>query len=116
MKKDRYSREEVIVLSYLARYGNSSTNMESIIFNTVQVIRSSKGFEPRPVNHIRMKLRNITSLLKNHGVEYNRKFTPLSGVKLGCPARLTDWNVVNACLGLEQAEHKALVRHFCSTF
>lgn len=80
----RFTSVEIMVCTYLARYGRDGFD-ELLIQNVLG----------RKAKSALQKSRNIAWMLKEKGYEYHKSISPLSGVPRGAPPRWTDWDSVS---------------------
>ncbi|HIB46890.1 MAG TPA: hypothetical protein EYN07_02305 [Flavobacteriaceae bacterium] len=84
MARKLFTKEEVVLCTYIARFGRSQFN-ESDISN----------LETRSVSSIKMKVSNIAAMLKEEGFEINEEVSILSGKPPGQKGRRTNWDIVS---------------------
>jgi hypothetical protein len=83
MKRNLYTKEEVLLCTYIARFGKNE-------FNEFDVYKQSK----RSISSIKMKIQNIASMLFEEGFETNSGIPKLSGKASGEKGRRTNWDIV----------------------
>ena len=93
MKKNYYTQEEIILCTYIARFGHALLTEKKI---------SSLG--KRSETSIIMKVQNIASMLKEKGFKADPSISPLTGKTTGDSGRETDWPIVSSLVELEKAE------------
>ncbi len=90
----RFTSVEIMVCTYLARYGRDGFD-ELLIQNVLG----------RKAKSALQKSRNIAWMLKEKGYEYHKSISPLSGVPRGAPPRWTDWDSVSKYIVFSKNEH-----------
>ncbi|WP_282148512.1 hypothetical protein [Algibacter lectus] len=83
MKRNLYTKEEIILCTYIARFGRSEFNESDI-----------HKLKERSVSSIKMKVQNIASMLVEHGFEINPEVSKLTGKPNGEKGRTTNWDIV----------------------
>jgi|TARA_R110000751_G_scaffold162275_1_gene268752 hypothetical protein len=94
MARKLFTKEEVVLCTYIARFGRSQFN-ESDISN----------LETRSVSSIKMKVSNIAAMLKEEGFEINEEVSSLSGKPPGQKGRRTNWDIVSRLIDYSRNEH-----------
>ncbi|MAZ73521.1 MAG: hypothetical protein CMC70_10285 [Flavobacteriaceae bacterium] len=94
MARKLFTKEEVVLCTYIARFGRSQFN-ESDISN----------LEKRSVSSIKMKVSNIAAMLKEEGFEINEEVSSLSGKPPGQKGRRTNWGIVSRLNDYSKNEH-----------
>lgn len=95
MVRKLYTENEIVLCTYIARFGRDSFSEEKIIL-----------LEDRSINSVRMKVSNIAAMLSEEGYKYSPEVSCLSGVPPGEKGRRTNWNIVEKLLSLEEHELK----------
>jgi len=99
MVKNYYSNEEIILCTYIARFGRALFNEKSI-----------SRLHNRSEDSIKMKVQNIASMLNEEGYKFSNDVTKLSGKPAGESGRRTDWDVVSKLAVLSKEEIKIKCR------
>ena len=81
--KNLYTKEEIILCTYIARFGRNEFS-ESDIHN----------LKKRSVSSIKMKVQNIASMLVENGYNIDSSVSQLTGNPPGKKGRLTNWDTV----------------------
>jgi predicted HNH restriction endonuclease len=95
-----FSREEVVLCAYAARYDGDD-------FGGVEAIHCLNW---RGYKSISSKIRNIVTMLDEYGIARANNLTPLSGLGKGQQGRRTNWDVVSELLTLSREQHLAECR------
>ncbi len=93
MVRKRYTENEIILCTYIARFGRSFINEETI----------SSLFD-RPARSVRMKVQNIARMLSEEGYRYSQEVSPWGG------GHRTDWHTVQPYADLEEPDFTARVK------
>jgi len=93
MKRNLYTKEEIILCTYIARFGRSEFNESEI--------HKLKG---RSVSSIKMKVQNIASMLVEHGFEINSEISKLTGKPNGKKGRTTNWDLVETLTQINKVD------------
>ena len=91
--RKRYTENEIILCAYIARFGRSFINEETI----------SSLFD-RPAGSVRMKVQNIARMLSEEGYRYSQEVSPWGG------GHRTDWHIVQPYADLEEPDFTARVK------
>lgn len=93
MKRNLFTRNEIILCTYIARFGKSEFDE-----NDVHKLRN------RSVSSIKMKVQNIASMLEEEGFDTNDNVSKLSGKPHGQKGRRTNWDIVSSLTELKKQE------------
>jgi len=91
--KNYYSEDEIILCTYIARFGRG-----------LLVEKKVSTFGKRPISSVQMKVQNIAAMLDEKGIPRSLDITPLSGKTTGRSGRETDWPVVEKLASMEKSE------------
>ena len=91
MKRNLYSKDEVILCTYIARFGRNEIDENDI-----------HNFKGRSLGSIKMKVQNIASMLFENGYEINDKVSQLTGKPPGKKGRTTNWDIVQNYVDLNK--------------
>ena len=91
-----FTEDEIVLCTYLARFGRDKFDELSI-----------HNWCSRSLDSIRMKVRNIVTMLDEEGYQFSSKVAPLSGRPHGETGRRTNWNVVSRLVQLSETAHYA---------
>ncbi|MCY1033300.1 hypothetical protein OV207_17735 [Corallococcus sp. BB11-1] len=91
----RFSRNEVVLCTYAARFNGDD-------FGGVEAIHSLEG---RSRDSIHLKVLNIAAMLDEKGIARESDVSPLSGLPKGQQGRKTNWDIVAELVGLSRTEH-----------
>ena len=83
MKHNLYTKEEIILCTYITRFGRREFDEKDI-----------HRLEERSISSIKMKVLNIASMLSEEGYEVNNPVTKLSGKPPREKGRRTNWDIV----------------------
>lgn len=94
MREHLYTEDEVILCTYAAMYSE----------NDFGGINKIKLLQHRSISSIKMKIKNIASMLDENGI---KRFTydsisPLTGLPTGRTGRRTNWEIVSKICKLEK--------------
>lgn len=95
MSRKEYTDNEIVLCTYLARFGRGFINEKRI-----------SRLENRSESSIKMKVQNIAAMLHEEGYEHSNEITRLSGVTTGGQGRRTNWDVVSTLVKLEKEQLK----------
>ncbi|NOY48479.1 MAG: hypothetical protein GXO84_09880 [Chlorobi bacterium] len=95
MVRKLYTNEEIILCTYIARFGRGR-------FNEKKITR----LHNRSEDSIKMKVQNIASMLAEEGFEYSNDVSKLTGVTTGENGRRTNWEQVSKLAVLSKEELK----------
>ena len=93
--RNLYTEDEIIVCSYIARFGRSD-------FDETDVEKIRK----RSLSSIKIKLKNIASMLDEEGFKYSNEVSILTGLPAGQKGRRTNWDIVKRYANLPKEEHR----------
>jgi hypothetical protein len=93
MSRRAYTENEIILCTFIARFGKGLITEEII-----------SDLENRSVASIKMKIQNIIDMLDREGVPRNKNGSPLSGMPPGKSGRRTNWDVVKNLCTLSKKE------------
>ena len=93
MKRNLFTKDEIILCTYLARFGKSKFD-EGDIHN----------LKNRSVSSIKMKVQNIASLLVDDGFETDDYVSKLTGKPPGQKGRRTNWDIVKNLTDINKQE------------
>ena len=83
MKRNYYTKEEIILCTYIARFGKNEFDEQDI-----------HQLKERSIASIKMKVQNIASMLFEQGFETNSDIPQLTGKPSGKSGRMTNWDIV----------------------
>ena len=83
MKRNLYTKEEIILCTYIARFGRNEFTEYNI-----------HSLKERSVSSIKMKVQNIASMLFENDYEIDSNVSKLTGKPPGNKGRLTNWDIV----------------------
>jgi hypothetical protein len=95
MSKKLFTEAEIILCTYIARFGRT-------LFNENRIA----SLEKRSIDSVKMKVANIAAVLKENGHAVAGEVSPLSGVTTGESGRSTNWELVEPLVFLEKQELK----------
>ncbi|WP_233896969.1 hypothetical protein [Tenacibaculum piscium] len=84
MTKNLYIKDEVVLCTYIARYGKKEIDEIDI-----------QKITNRSVASIKMKIQNITSMLDEEGFDTSPNISKLTGKPQGLKGRKTNWDIVS---------------------
>lgn len=90
-----YTENEIIVCTYIARFGNDD-------FSEHDVVKITN----RSLSSIKMKVQNIAAMLNEAGAKTSDQVSKLTGLPQGQTGRKTNWNVVKQYQTLPKDEHR----------
>jgi len=93
MKRKLFTKEEVMLCTYIARFGRAQFDEANIHF-----------LENRSLPSIKMKVANIASMLAEEGFETHQDISKLTGKKQGEKGRKTNWDIVSNLVDYNQQE------------
>ena len=93
MSRNLYTEDEIILCTYLARYGHDDFTE----------IESHKKYN-RSLNSIKMKVQNIAAMLDEEEITRYSDVRGLSGVTTGKSGRRTNWEWVKKLIPLSKEE------------
>ena len=94
MAGNRYTENEIILCTYIARFGRGLINED--------LIRSL--FDRRPVGSVKMKVRNIARMLSEEGYRHSQEVSPWGG------GHRTDWHIVQLYADWAEPDFTARVK------
>ena len=83
MKRNLFTKEEIILCTFIARFGRINFDEDDI-----------QRIEDRSVWSIKMKVQNIAAMLNEEGYETDYSVSKLSGKTTGEKGRRTNWEIV----------------------
>jgi hypothetical protein len=92
MSRKTYTENEIILCTFIARFGKKGLIAEEFISN----------LENRSVASIKLKIQNIIYMLDDEGVPRDPNGSPLSGMPPGKGGRRTNWDVVEKFCTLDE--------------
>ena len=93
MKRNLYTKDEITLCTYLARFGKREFDENDI-----------HKLKIRSVSSIKMKVQNIASMLQEEGYETNDNISQLTGKPPGQQGRRTNWDIVRNLTDLNKQE------------
>lgn len=84
LKRKLYTKEEIILCTYIARYGRREFDENNIHL-----------LENRSISSIKMKVQNIASMLYEEGFNVHHEVSKLTGKPPGEKGRRTNWEIVS---------------------
>lgn len=93
MKRNLYTKEEIILCTCIARFGRNEVTENDI-----------HTFSKRSLASIKMKVQNIASMLHEHGYEIDDNVSMLTGKPQGEKGRKTNWEIVEKIANLTKDE------------
>lgn len=93
MKRNLFTKNEIIICTYIAKYGRNEFDENDI-----------HKLNERSVSSIKMKVQNIASMLNEQGFSTDPSISKLSGVPLGKKPRMTNWDIVEKLADLNKKE------------
>ena len=96
MAKKLFTENEIILCTYIAKFGRG-------LFNEKRISR----IEKRSEDSVKLKVQNIAAMLDEEGYKYSPEVSPLSGVTTGEKGRRTNWDTVKTVAGLNKEELKS---------
>jgi len=97
MKRNLYTKDEIILCSYLARFGKLEFDE-----NDIHKLKS------RSISSIKMKVQNIASMLDEEGFKTDNNTSKLTGKPSGQKGRRTNWDIVSNLTNLNKEQHLTL--------
>ena len=97
MKKNLFTKEEIILCTYLARFGRQKFKEDYI-----------QKLESRSIASIKMKVQNIASMLDEEGFETSEEVSKLTGKPHGQKGRRTNWDIVKNFTDLNKQDFYSL--------
>jgi hypothetical protein len=104
MARKLFTENEIILCTYIARFGRG-------YFNEKRICR----LEIRSESSVKMKVQNIASMLDEEDYPYSSEVSCLSGVTTGEQGRRTNWNIVKGLVESEQHELKEQCKSILSS-
>lgn len=99
MAKNLFTDQEVVLCTYIARFGRG-------FFNEKRVSR----LEKRSEDSVKMKVQNIAAMLNEEGYDSSDEVAKLGGLPRGQDGRKTNWHLVSALAELSKQEFKERCR------
>lgn len=96
MSRNLYSKNEIILCTYIARFGNSEIDEYDVY-----------KLQNRSLSSIKMKIQNIASMLDEKGHKTESSIPKLTGMKSGQKGRRTNWDIVQNYTNLNQDEFRS---------
>lgn len=93
MKRNLFTKDEIILCTYIARFGKNEFDENDI-----------HKLKNRSVSSIKMKVQNIASMLDEEGFKTNDNISKLTGKPPGQKGRRTNWDIVNNLTHLNKHE------------
>tara|TARA_R110002096_G_scaffold275178_2_gene468934 strand:- start:1848 stop:2156 length:309 start_codon:yes stop_codon:yes gene_type:complete len=93
MKRNLYTKEEIILCTYIARFGRSKFDESDI-----------HKLRERSIASIKMKVQNIASMLVENGFEIDSEVSKLTGKPSGEKGRTTNWDIVETIVKLNKID------------
>lgn len=93
MKRNLYTKDEVILCSFIARYGRRDFDENDI-----------HKLNGRSISSIKMKVQNIASMLYEEGFNVHPEVSKLTGKPPGEKGRRTNWDLVGSLTNLSKNE------------
>ena len=97
MKRNLFTKEEITLCTYLARFGKREFDE-----NDIHKLKS------RSVSSIIMKVQNIASMLDEEGFDTHDAISKLTGKPSGEKGRRTNWDIVSKLTDLKKQEFLSL--------
>lgn len=88
-----YVKEEIILCTYIARFGKGDFDENEI-----------HKLKNRSISSIKMKIQNIASMLSEQGFQSDPSISKLTGKKTGKKGRMTNWDIVEKLADLDKKE------------
>ena len=95
--RNLYTEDEIIVCSYIARFGRCD-------FDEGDVEKIKK----RSLSSIKMKVQNIASMLEEEGFECSKEVSKLTGLPHGLKGRRTNWDIVKRYANMPKDKHREI--------
>lgn len=93
MKRNLYTKDEIILCTYIARFGR-----KEIIEHDIHKLNR------RSIDSIKMKVQNIASMLEEQGFDTDSSISKLTGKPPGEKGRTTNWDIVRKLALLNKME------------
>lgn len=97
-KRSPFTREELILCIYAARYG----------VQDIGGVATINGLRRRPLASIKMKIQNIVAMCAEEGLFHAADIRPLTGKPPGLVGRRTNWDLVAELSHLSREQHLQL--------
>jgi len=94
MSRNLYTKDEIILCTYIARYGSDDEFSENEIHKKYN----------RSLTSIKMKVQNIVAMLDEEEIARYSNIKGLSGVTTGENGRRTNWEWVEQLISLSKEE------------
>ena len=95
MSRKTYTDDEVVLCTYIARFGRGFINEKRI-----------SRLENRSESSVKMKVQNIAAMLHEEGYAKSNEVSILSGVTTGEKGRRTNWDIVGPLANMEKDQLK----------
>lgn len=93
--KNLYTENEIIVCTYISRFGYNDFTESDV-----------EKITNRSLSSIKMKVQNIASMLDESGAETSDQVSKLTGLPAGQTGRKTNWDIVKNYKQLPKSEHR----------
>ena len=93
MPRNFFTKEEIILCTYIARFGKNEFDE-----STIHTLKN------RSIASIKMKVQNIASMLDEKGFPTNNMVSKLTGKPPGQKGRETNWDIVCTLTNLNKQE------------
>ena len=93
MTRNLFTKEEIVLCTYIARFGKQEFNEDDI-----------SNLKDRSISSIKMKVQNIAAMLDEEGHETSENISKLSGKTTGEKGRRTNWDIVSTLVFKTQNE------------
>jgi len=97
MKRNLFTKDEIILCTYLARFGKQEFDENDI-----------NKLKNRSISSIKMKVQNIASMLDEEGFKTNDNVPKLTGKATGLKGRRTNWDIVSNLTDLNKQNFMSL--------
>lgn len=101
MQRVKYTTEEITLCTYAAMYDSDDFGGD----NAIRKLHS-RPTEQHSMASIKMKIKNIASMLDERDIPRYNRITPLTGKPTGENGRTTNWNIVQHLYCLEREAFK----------
>lgn len=101
MKRNLFTKEEITLCTYLARFGKQEFDENDI-----------HKLKRRSISSIKMKVQNIASMLDEEGFKTSDNIPKLSGKPQGQKGRRTNWDIVCNLTDLKKQDFLSLCQKF----
>jgi actin-related protein len=93
MKRNLFTKDEITLCTYIARFGKREFDE-----NDIQKLKE------RSISSIKMKVQNIASMLDENGFETDDNVSKLTGKPPGEKGRKTNWDIVSKLADLKKQD------------